>query len=66
MARRSANSFVSRDLDPRLSDLSSRIQVRASRGEPDPYAVASVTRHLGVRIQNSAPEKDILPDNIIE
>jgi hypothetical protein len=24
-----------------------------------------VTRHLGVRIQNSVLEKDILPDNII-
>lgn len=29
-------------------------------------AVELVTRHLGVRIQNSVPEKDILPDNIIE
>jgi len=36
MARRSASSFVSRDLDPRLSDLSSRTQVRASRSEPHP------------------------------
>ncbi len=26
----------------------------------------SVTRHLGLRIRNSAPGKDILPDNIIE
>ena len=36
MARRSASSFVSRDLGPRLSDLSSRTQGQASRGEPHP------------------------------
>jgi hypothetical protein len=34
MARRSVSSFVSRNLDLRLSDLSSRTQVQASRGEP--------------------------------